>query len=203
MFAEYANIPWLAADDPRVIVQPLRLIRPVVIVRLEATVTLFVVMLTAGLAPEVLAMVRFVNWLAVEPLTVCAEVPASITPAAAAVLLSLNMPLLVKLPRIVSDASDALANVTDEALGNVDDIVRFLHAADVPLPINGMAVIPVPFVITTSVVNVGTALPHQLLAVAQLLVVPNHPPAASTVTFEAAEVLVQALDVILTLTQVV
>lgn len=129
------------------------------------------------------------------PFRVWAAAPDNITPAVEAVELSVKVPLLVKLPYNAREAFAALAIVTLDA-GKVVEMVRFLTAAAVPELITGIELIPVPFVMTTSVLLVGTVLLHQLVEVPQLLVVPIQPPVDRTVITAVAEVLVQAPEVI-------
>src|SRR5207302_9369027 len=80
-------------------------------------------------------------------------------------------------------------------LGKVLLMVRFLQNAEVPALMVGMLLIPAALVKVTSVVLVGTERPHQLLAVAQsLLVPPSHPPDERTVIITAEAVLVHPLE---------
>lgn len=192
----------LAAAVPSVMVKPLKLITPDVIVKLLLTITLFVVILIAGVAPEVFAIVKLLKTFAVDPDTVCSTPPTNFTPAADAVELSVNDPLLTKFPETFNEASAAAAIVTLEA-GNVLLIVKLLHKADVPDAMVGILAILAELEITTSVELVGTELLHQLLAAPQLFVVPNQPPPDKTVTLTAADELVQELAVTCTLYHVV
>ena len=184
----------LAAAVPKVIVYPFKLVTPLVIVKLLLMVTLLVVMSIAGVIPEVLAIVKLLKTFAVVPAIVCAVEPTNFTPAAEEVVLSVNVPLLVKFPNILSEASEAAARVI-EVTGNVLLIIKSLHNAAVPDAIVGILLIPVPLVMVTLVELVGTALLHQLLAVPQLLVKPSHPPELEiTETTEVAEVLVHGVE---------
>lgn len=96
-------------------------------VRLLLTLILLVVIFI----PEELFKVRLLKILAVLPDIVCAEEPTNFTPAEADVELSVNVPLLVKLPDILSDAV-AEAAIVRVVAGKVLLIVRLLLTAAVP-----------------------------------------------------------------------
>ena len=151
------------------------------------------------MAADVLATVRLLKTLAVVPAMDCTVVPASNTPALEPIELSVKVPLLVKSPKMLSEAVVLAAKVTEVA-GDVLLMVKVLQTAAVPALITGILAIPVPFVITMSVVLVGSEPLHQLLAVPQLLVAPSHPPLLSTVNVATADVLVHGvLDVMVSL----
>jgi hypothetical protein len=191
-------VPRFEPEVPSVIVNPFRLITPADRESVLVTVTLFEVILIAGTEEVLLLNVKFAKVFAVLPVIVCADDPANVTPPDA-VVLSVKVPLFVKSPYTLS--VPPLLTVTDAPLL----IVRLLVKAAVPDAITGINK-PDPdgkALIVTSEELVGTLPVHQFVEVPQSFVVPFQPEPDKTVTFTAADLLVQLLAVIATLNQVV